>query len=328
MIINFLIIIQGYKMKKLVTCVLAGALALTMVSSAFANTMENNQAQEVIVKNNLSELKKSYRRAEKYKLPRDGEKTIEIGVDVPEFLVELPVDYSESNGQKKVSREHVVYQDGTGKFANDVKITELGMEILTVLNSEGAPSTYEFKTDALAGVRLEKSAISEDVILAYSNGLVVAVFENSFAKDAAGKEIKTDLSIRDNVIVQSINIKENDVVYPVTSGMNIYSTRSAQDLLDWFNDAHWIWRGSELSLRLYPKDWCKQANITTALKETTWAAVYNYFHTESYWDNSEGMRQQYLCHVDFAKYENNWNLEPWRPNVGYNATVAAGCNPV
>lgn len=69
-------------------------------------------------------------------------------------------------------------------------------------------------------------------------------------------------------------------------------------------------------------------NITTALKETTWAAVYNYFHTESYWDNSEGMRQQYLCHVDFAKYENNWNLEPWRPNVGYNATVAAGCNPV
>ena len=45
------------------------------------------------------------------------------------------------------------------------------MEILTVLNSEGAPSTYEFKTDALAGVRLEKSAISEDVVLAYMDWL-------------------------------------------------------------------------------------------------------------------------------------------------------------
>lgn len=39
------------------------------------------------------------------------------------------------------------------------------------------------------------------------------------------------------------------------------------------------------------------------------------------------MGDQYWCHTTFARSKDNWNLEPWRPDVGYLATVLAQCNP-
>lgn len=40
-------------------------------------------------------------------------------------------------------------------------------------------------------------------------------------------------------------------------------------------------------------------------------------------------KHQYLCHVDLqvSRFKSTWNLDSWRPNVGYPATLAAGCNP-
>jgi hypothetical protein len=47
--------------------------------------------------------------------------------------------------------------------------------------------------------------------------------------------------------------------------------------------------------------------------------------------NTPGMHDQFECHWVFARIvdptKTSWNLEPWRPDVGYQATVAARCNP-
>ena len=47
--------------------------------------------------------------------------------------------------------------------------------------------------------------------------------------------------------------------------------------------------------------------------------------------NTPGMYDQFLCHWNFARFvdpsKRSWNLEPWRPAVGYRATVGALCNP-
>ena len=44
-----------------------------------------------------------------------------------------------------------------------------------------------------------------------------------------------------------------------------------------------------------------------------------------------GMRAQFICHWQFAERalpgKVSWNLEPWRPVVGYDEMVASGCNP-
>ncbi|MEV6280030.1 DUF2599 domain-containing protein [Nocardia sp. NPDC051832] len=47
--------------------------------------------------------------------------------------------------------------------------------------------------------------------------------------------------------------------------------------------------------------------------------------------DSPGMRDQFICHWVWARLvqpnKPSWNLEPWRPAVGYQATVDASCNP-
>ena len=47
--------------------------------------------------------------------------------------------------------------------------------------------------------------------------------------------------------------------------------------------------------------------------------------------DTAGMRAQFVCHWNFAEFAEpgkvSWDLEPWRPVVGPNAMVLAGCNP-
>ncbi|MBF6328008.1 DUF2599 domain-containing protein [Nocardia transvalensis] len=47
--------------------------------------------------------------------------------------------------------------------------------------------------------------------------------------------------------------------------------------------------------------------------------------------DTPGMYDQFKCHWDWARPvkpdKPSWNLEPWRPAVGYEATVQALCNP-
>lgn len=47
--------------------------------------------------------------------------------------------------------------------------------------------------------------------------------------------------------------------------------------------------------------------------------------------DTAGMRDQFVCHWVWARMvqpnKESWNLEPWRPAVGYQATVQASCNP-
>ncbi|NEW37922.1 DUF2599 domain-containing protein [Nocardia cyriacigeorgica] len=53
--------------------------------------------------------------------------------------------------------------------------------------------------------------------------------------------------------------------------------------------------------------------------------------TQSPEAGSPGMRDQFICHWDWARIvapdKPSWNLEPWRPDVGYLAVVEARCNP-
>jgi hypothetical protein len=36
---------------------------------------------------------------------------------------------------------------------------------------------------------------------------------------------------------------------------------------------------------------------------------------------------QLRCHADFAPHKPSWDVEAWRPDVGYARTVFAECNP-
>ncbi|MTE16354.1 DUF2599 domain-containing protein [Nocardia sp. CT2-14] len=79
-------------------------------------------------------------------------------------------------------------------------------------------------------------------------------------------------------------------------------------------------------LRIYPTQ-AGRTDIFPAAGERAWQEVLALAPDA----DTPGMYDQFRCHWVWARAvapdKTSWNIEPWRPAVGYDATVAAMCNP-
>ncbi|APA98840.1 DUF2599 domain-containing protein [Nocardia seriolae] len=79
-------------------------------------------------------------------------------------------------------------------------------------------------------------------------------------------------------------------------------------------------------LRIYPTTAGRKDRFPAAL-DRAWQEVL----TAAPDADTPGMYDQFRCHWEWARVvapdKTSWNIEPWRPAVGYDATVAAMCNP-
>jgi len=85
--------------------------------------------------------------------------------------------------------------------------------------------------------------------------------------------------------------------------------------------ADWGDREGGRSLAVDPTAWARAGGL--AAQEGIWAAVV----AQEPEADTNGMRDQMLCHALGAPEKETWNLEPWRPDVGSFEMLAARCNP-
>ncbi|QZY46921.1 MULTISPECIES: DUF2599 domain-containing protein [Mycolicibacterium] len=92
----------------------------------------------------------------------------------------------------------------------------------------------------------------------------------------------------------------------------------------------WAKWGDLSSLRVYPTPSARRTSGhagTAALAEAAWAEVLTLSPDAAI----PGMREQFLCHWNFAEFVEpgkvSWNLEPWRPEVSPEQMIATRCNP-
>ena len=83
----------------------------------------------------------------------------------------------------------------------------------------------------------------------------------------------------------------------------------------------WGEREGGRSLAVEPSSWARSAGLAGELG--TWLQVVASVPEA----DTPGMRDQLTCHVIGAPDKATWNLEPWRPDAGLLAVLAAGCNP-
>jgi hypothetical protein len=90
--------------------------------------------------------------------------------------------------------------------------------------------------------------------------------------------------------------------------------------------ADWADRGDEggLSLVVVPRPWVRAAGAAGV--EAVWSALDRRDDLGAD-ATAPGMRDQLECHALGAPDKASWNLEPWRPDAGLLATLAARCNP-
>lgn len=88
----------------------------------------------------------------------------------------------------------------------------------------------------------------------------------------------------------------------------------------------WITNSAGRQLRVYPTG-AGRRDFFPGARLRAWQEVV----ADAPNADTPGMQDQFYCHWDWARVvepnKPSWNLEPWRPNVGYPATVRALCNP-
>jgi hypothetical protein len=89
---------------------------------------------------------------------------------------------------------------------------------------------------------------------------------------------------------------------------------------------HWATTAKGAQLQVVPTA-AGRTDTFAAASERAWREVL----ADAPNANTPGMYDQFLCHWNFARLAEpdkpSWDLEPWRPAVGYEATVDALCNP-
>lgn len=147
-----------------------------------------------------------------------------------------------------------------------------------------------------------------------STAEAVAIVEGIEVRDTAGTLIKADMSMQGDQLL--VTPQPNDP----TNGQPLTITASARGTC--IANIRYTGTSQGTIVHVYrassPSAICWRAPQTVYDEYTQWAP--SAYHGQKY-------RDQLVCHVANAWEKRPWNLESWRPNVGYEATVAAFCNP-
>ena len=102
-------------------------------------------------------------------------------------------------------------------------------------------------------------------------------------------------------------------------------------LNEYFSKVEWIKRDGVVSLSMYPQHYIVNTPIghdSEKHKERSFQLLRDKYSTDSEWKNTESLKAQYLCHVNFAGTDKvPWNIEPHRTTTNSWQVFLAKCNP-
>ena len=250
--------------------------------------------------------------------------------------ISLGLGESEAQRGLLASDGSVVYS-GTDEIDQSVVAVDDGVRIHSVIQSSTAPAEIIHDVTLPDGARLvsakdlaardgdldAKTRAGGAVYIVDAQGSMIGGFAAPWAEDARGKQIATRYEIRGTKLVQHVEHHGASTAYPVVAdpylGFNLVSSASWH----WVNDS--TYKG--YSLHVVPTGWARANGGGYVPGAAGWDELYSKYKSRGLNTNLGGMRDQYICHAQFAFLKDTWNLDEARPDVSYAATVAAQCNP-
>ncbi len=248
----------------------------------------------------------------------------------------------------------VVYNGESG-VSQTVQATEGGVRIHNIIQSDQAPTEFVHKLDLPNGARLVKASELElsgedaenatvelqenqgaanegidPILIVDQDDKLIAGFGEAWAKDASGADVLTSYEIRDGALVQKVDHQLQDVQYPVVADPYLF--------IDLVKSANWVEHDEGWTLEVVPTGWARahsfsRPSISYLVGSLGWDELYDKYKDEGRGikTNLGGMRDQWICHQQLvgvrAPRKETWNLDEWRPDVGYIETVNTQCNP-
>lgn len=198
---------------------------------------------------------------------------------------------------------------------------EWGTEQIIKINSEDM-ARFEIRYGVDGGGYISSKAADGSLLLFNNSNELVAAVDTIKVEDFWGNDVSAMCNYEDETATYVIDA--TSVTFPLTARIQVYGVN---DFSQWFKEGHWWRNGSWTSLQLIPTDGWHGLGSSTGVLTWSWNTVYNKFSSDSRWTNTQGMSEQYQCHVLGASMKDAWNLEPARPCVGITATMAEKCNP-
>lgn len=201
------------------------------------------------------------------------------------------------------------YDNNDGSTTVPIRHPDGTLQITTVIDGPEAPTRYAYPITLPEGGELVDAGDGYFAILD-SEGLPAAMVEPAWALDANGEAVDTHYEIAETEFVQIVDHGDGDA-YPIVADPAV--------------------KGKHISK--VKINTVKQGKVVAVYPVNSWSltAFSNYWAEYKLYVSStyEGKKyyNQLLCHRDFAPFKTPWNLDSWRPNVSYAATVAAVCNP-
>lgn len=183
------------------------------------------------------------------------------------------------------------------------------------------PNGYKFRF-SLDGNNEEDGSVE----LINEDGDPVIAIYTPWAKDSSGAGVETYYVIENNRLYQKIVHKNMNYSYPIIADPTAQYNK-------WFSGTKWVNNSNGWTLSvahssaLINEMNAKKGSMIASVTNTSWNTLYNQHKGSSHWKNTQGMKDQYKCHAFNAQTKSRWNLDTWRPNVGYTKTVLKACNP-
>lgn len=240
------------------------------------------------------------------------------------FIVSLPSNAGNYDNAKVAADGSIVYTHLQQDTDVAVQSFDDSTRILTVLNGTDSPSEYNYHINIPTGGKIIKDD-NGGILVLDNRGSLIGGFATPWAVDRDGNPVPTHYEVRENTVVQVVeHLANSNIHYPVVADPWLY--------LDLISSATWVKNKQGYTLAVSPTLWARSlmgVAISYSVGVAGWNELYSKYKNKGLNTNLVGMRDQYICHQQavVTMFKSTWNLDEWRPNVGYWATVKALCNP-
>ena len=239
-----------------------------------------------------------------------------IGVSLPSQL---------SGDAEVASSGAVTYGSDSEDLAVTASVSESGVQIAAVLGSASAPTDVVYGLDLPDGASATIQPDGSVFIVAADGETMLGGFGAPWAIDASGAALETNYSIEGDSLIQHVAVT-GDTEFPVVADPYLF--------VSLIKSASWSYHsGYGWTLAVTPTSWARANAGSYLVGEYDWSELLSKYKSvgRGIKYNLTGMRDQLICHQQvvavYSPTKATWNIDEWRPSVGYAQTVNSRCNP-
>jgi hypothetical protein len=239
-----------------------------------------------------------------------------VSIETPFGPVEVALPNASQATFVPTDDDSVAFDNGDGSSTALYASGESTVTFVSILKGPDAPSEYVYTYSGFDELRQDPT---DGGVTIWDEGVNVGYFSLPWAKDAAGVDVPTWYEVIGNTLTQVVDHGSGDYAYPIVAdptqnlGGNSYYSNITLDI---------DMTAATTIVRVTPAP----GHNWVTMPRSTGVNAYNALVPSAYEANK--YHDQLVCHWANAGYlKVPWNVDSWRPDVGYPATVLAACNP-